>query len=67
MKPLSETYNELGIEFTFPIMIMDANGNETYYETRRYWEKWEYDANGNVAYYENSCGIKTGTPRSTTN
>jgi hypothetical protein len=32
MKKLSETYKELGIAFTFPIEIKDANGNETYYE-----------------------------------
>jgi hypothetical protein len=32
MEKLSETYKELGIAFTFPIEIKDANGNETYYE-----------------------------------
>ena len=54
MKPLSETYKELGIAFSFPIKIEDANGNVTYFETRRYWQRWERDAKGNVAYYENN-------------
>jgi len=55
MKPLSETYKELGIAFTFPIEIKDANDNDTYYETSRgYWCKREYDAEGNETYYENS-------------
>jgi len=56
MKKLSETYKELGIAFSFPIIIEDANGKWTYYENQRYWKKWERDANGNVAYYENSDG-----------
>ena len=57
MKKVSETYKELGIAFTFPIEIKDADGNETYYENSNgYWEKYEYDANGNRTYYENSEG-----------
>ena len=32
MKPLSETYKELGIAFDFPIKITNANGELTYYE-----------------------------------
>lgn len=32
MKPLSETYKELGIGFTFPIEIWDANDRVTYFE-----------------------------------
>jgi len=32
MKPLSETYKELGIDFSFPIEIKDAKGNVTYFE-----------------------------------
>ena len=56
-KPLSETYKELGIAFTFPIEITDDNGKETYYETSYgYWSKREYDANGKDTYYENSDG-----------
>ena len=55
MKKLSDTYKELGIAFTFPIEIKDANGNLTYYETSRgYWWRREYDAKGNETYYENS-------------
>ena len=33
MKKLSEIYKELGIAFSFPIEIGDAEGNETYYES----------------------------------
>ena len=29
MKKISETYKELGIDFTFPIEIKDADGNST--------------------------------------
>ena len=55
MKKLSETYKELGIAFSFPIEIKDANGKLTYYEdSDDYWRKWERDANGKVTYYENS-------------
>ena len=55
MKKLSETYKELGIEFTFPILIKDSNGYATYYENSdEFWYKREYDSNGNVTYYEDS-------------
>ena len=55
MKKLSDTYKELGIDFTFPIEIEDANGNETYHENSNgYRRRWEYDAKGNRTYYENS-------------
>ena len=64
MKKLSETYKELGIAFSFPIEIKDANGNETYYEdSNGNWGKWEFDANGNETYYENSGGYWRGTPK----
>jgi YD repeat-containing protein len=57
MKKLSETYKELGIAFSFPIRIRDANGKDTYYENSNgYWDKWEYDADGNVTYFENGTG-----------
>ena len=65
MKKLSETYKELGIAFSFPIEIKDANGNETYYEdSNGNWGKWEFDANGKQTYYEDSNGVKKGTPHS---
>ena len=65
MKTLSELYKELGIDFTFPIEIKDANGNVTYREdSDGFWVKREYDANGNKTYYEDSDGYKKGTPRS---
>ena len=65
MKPLSETYKELGIGFTFPIVIEDANGNRTYFETSDgYWSRFERDAIGDTTYYENSEGHNLGTPRS---
>mgnify|MGYP001544155939 CR=1 FL=1 len=58
MKKVSDTYKELGIDFTFPIEIKDAKGNETYYEANDdYWCKCEYDSNGNETYYENSAGF----------
>ena len=65
MKPLSETYKELGIAFTFPIVVKDANGNVTYNENSDdYWHKCEYDARGYETYFENINGVKRGTPRS---
>jgi hypothetical protein len=57
MKKLSETYKELGIDFTFPIEIKDADGNSTYYERiDGYWRRSEYDEKGNETYFENSDG-----------
>ena len=56
MKKLSETYKELGINFTLPIEIKDSNGNRTYYESSIYWSRHEYDVNGNKTYFENSNG-----------
>jgi len=65
MKPLSETYKEQGIAFTFPIEIKDANGKGTYYENiYGYWDRCERDAKGNETYFENSNGTKQGIPRS---
>jgi hypothetical protein len=55
MKKISETYKELGIDFTFPIEIKDADGNSTYFENSGgYWRRSEYDEKGNETYYENS-------------
>ena len=55
MKKLSETYKELGIAFSFPIEIKDANGYVTYRENSDgFWEQYERDANGKGTYYENS-------------
>jgi hypothetical protein len=55
MKKLSETYKKLGIAFSFPIEIKDANGNETYLENSAgYWRRYEYDAAGEVTYFEAS-------------
>jgi hypothetical protein len=68
MKPLSDTYKELGITFSFPIEIKNANGKRTYYENSTgYWAKYQDDADGNVTYFEDSRGNKSGTPRPTTN
>lgn len=65
MKPLSETYKELGIAFTFPIEINDAKGKLTYYEdSDGYWERYERDAKGYETYFEDSDGTKEGTPKS---
>ena len=55
MKSLSETLTELGIAFSFPIEIKNANGKRTYYEdSDGYWEKYEYDSKDNETYFENS-------------
>ena len=55
MKPLSDTYKELGIAFSFPIKIWDANGRATYYENSDgFWCKYERDTNGYPTYLENS-------------
>ena len=55
MNTLSETLTELGIAFSLPITIKDANGNETYHEDRDGdWWKFKYDANGNLTYHEHS-------------
>ena len=65
MKKLSETLTELGIAFTFPIEIKDANGYWTYYEdSSGYWDKYERATNGFPTYYENSNGEISGTPKS---
>jgi len=64
MKKQSETLTELGIAFSFPIIIEDDNGNVTYYEdSRGFLYRSEYDLDGNETYYESSTGRKTGTPR----
>ena len=58
MKKLSETYEELGIAFTFPIEIRKGKGNRTYYEqSNGLWERREYDEKGNETYYEDSTGL----------
>ena len=58
MKLLSETLTELGIAFSSPLEIKDANGKTTYYEdSDDYWERWERDANGHPTYHENSNGF----------
>jgi hypothetical protein len=55
MKKLSDTLKELGIKFTFPIEIEDANGNVTYYEDSNGWRrKCEFDGNGRQTYFEDS-------------
>jgi hypothetical protein len=57
MKKLSETYRELGIAFTFPIEIKNADGNSIYYERiDGYCRRSEYDEKGNETYFENSDG-----------
>ena len=57
MKPLSETYKELGIAFSFPIRITDANGRLIYREdSDDYWERYERDAKGRPTYSEDSNG-----------
>ena len=58
MKPLSETYKELGIAFSFPIKIKDDNRRVTYFEdSDGYWDRYERDAKGHPIYNENSDGF----------
>ena len=65
MKKISETYKELGINFSFPIKIEDDNGYVTYCEdSSGYWYKYERDAKDNITYFEDSLGEKQGTPKS---
>ena len=65
MKQLSEIYKKLGIAFTFPIEIKDANGYLSYCEySADFWYKYVHDSNGNETYYEDSTGKKRVTPRS---
>ena len=55
MKKISETYKELGIAFTFPIEIKNAEGNQTYCENSDgYWDRYERDDNGYATYHEDS-------------
>ena len=57
MKPLSETYKDLGIAFSFPIEIRDAKGNVTYLEDNGgFCCRWKHDSKGNQTYFENSNG-----------
>jgi hypothetical protein len=57
MKKLSDTYKALGIAFSFPIEITDANGRVTYHEdSDDYWERYERDAKGRPTYSEDSNG-----------
>ena len=58
MKNLSKTLKKLGIDFSFPIEIKDANGKETYYEgSSGYWHRYEYDVKGRETYFEESKGF----------
>jgi hypothetical protein len=60
MKKISETYKELGIAFTFPIDIKNADCNPTYFENSDgYWSRLEYDEDGNQTYYEDGNGYWT--------
>ena len=57
MKKLSDTLTELGIAFSFPIEIMEANDRVTYCEeSNGFWRKYEYNADGNETCCENSTG-----------
>jgi hypothetical protein len=65
MKKISDTLKELGVIFSFPIKIMDANGNVTYFEdSDDFWYKSEYDTYDKETYSEDSEGKKKGTPKS---
>ena len=58
MKKLSDTYKALGIAFSFPIEIMEANDRVTYFEDcDDYWERYERDVKGRPTYHEDSNGF----------
>lgn len=55
MKKLSEIYKELGIDFTYPIVIANKKGNTTYREDDNgYCWMAEYDAQGNKQFTKDS-------------
>ena len=55
MKKLSETLTEMGIAFSFPIEIKEANDRVNYYEdSDDYWEIYERDVKGRPIYHEDS-------------
>ena len=55
MEKISETLTELGIAFSFPIEIRDANGKVTYFENSNdYRGRYERNAKGDVTYCEAS-------------
>jgi hypothetical protein len=56
MKPLSETYKELGIAFSFPIEIKDDKGSVYYESSNGLWHMYKHDAKGYQTYFENSAG-----------
>jgi len=57
MKKVSDFYKEQGIDFKFPIIIKDANGNRSYFEdSTGYWRRSGYDADGRRTYFEDSNG-----------
>ncbi len=57
MKKLSETYKELGINFSFPIVVKDEKGRVTYCERSNcFWSRYEYDENNKETYCESSNG-----------
>ncbi len=65
MKKVSEVYKELGIDFTLPIIIENAEGKVTYYESKEgFWSKSEYDSHGNEIYYVTSDSFERHTPQS---
>ena len=64
MKPLSETYKELGIAFSLPILVVGLFAISICNLDRE--AKEIKDAKGNQTYYEASDGTKRGTPRSET-
>jgi len=66
MKKLSETLTEMGIDFSFPIEIKDANGKATYFEdSDGYWSISEYDTDCNRTYFKDSFDYWEKYERST--
>ena len=65
---LAQAYKKQFGKVSYPFMMYDSNGNETYYEdSNGNWAKREYDSNGNVTYHENSKGTIRGSKKSSCN
>lgn len=59
MNKLSEAYEEIGIQFKFPIVVRDKYGYELYYESETGFHRVRrYDSDGNQVYYwTSSAGV----------
>ena len=62
---LAQAYKKQFGKVSYPFMIYDSKGNETYFENNYgFWSKYEYDSKGNETYFENSYGTIRGKKQS---